>query len=127
MKEKGKFTLKRYKQQELGDIHVTCGDTDVIVLSDYPGSPASEHAGMTDWYQITNEGATDVVGIIAFPYELADHDKKNVYIERLAGEKTNVSLMGSYNNQDFSEKYYNYRYTLKAGETMVCRMATEDK
>ena len=127
--EKGKFTLKRYKQQELGDIHVTCGDTDVIVLSDYPGSPASEHAGTTDWYQITNEGATDadVVGIIAFPYELADHDKKNVYIERLAGEKTNVSLMGANNNQDFSDKYYYYRYTLKAGKTMVCRMMTEDK
>ena len=83
------------KQQELGDIHVTCGDTDDIVLSEYPGSPASEHAGTTDWYQITNEGAADVVGIIAFPYELADHDKKNVYIERLAGEKTNVSLMGA--------------------------------
>jgi hypothetical protein len=59
--------------------------------------------------------------------ELADHDKKNVYIERLAGEKTNVSLMGANNNQDFSDKFYYYRYTLKAGETMVCRMITEDK
>lgn len=125
--EKGKFTLKCYKQQELSDIHVTCGDSDDIVLSEYPGSPASEHAGTTDWYQIANEGTTDVTGIIGFPYTLADHDKKNAYLERLNGEKTNVTLMGSNGSQDFGEKYYYCRYTLKAGETMVCRMMTEDK
>ena len=92
----------------------------------YAGSPESDRQGTTDWYQITNNGAA-ATGIIAFPGELADHDKKLAYIERYDGEKTYVSFMGSNMEQDFIRKCYLSRYVLDAGETMICRMVTEDK
>ena len=124
--EDGKLTVKRFKQIELGDLHITCGDSDDLAVSEYSGSPDSDYQGTTRWYQITNNGA-DVKGIIAFPYELADSDKKRGYIEKYDGEKTYVSLMGSNRNQDVISKYYSLPYTLAAGETMICRMVTEDK
>ena len=124
--EDGKFTVKLYKQLELGDLHITCGDSDDLAVSEYSGSPESDYQGTTKWYQITNNGA-DAKGIIAFPGELADSDKKRGYIEKYDGEKTYVSLMGSNKNQDFVSKYYLSRYTLAAGETIICRMVTEDK
>ena len=58
---------------------------------------------------------------------VADSDKKRGYIEKYDGEKTYVSLMGSNKNQDFVSEYYFSRYTMEAGETMICRMVTEDK
>ena len=124
--EDGKFTVKRFKQIELGNLHITCGYSDDLTVSEYSGSPESDHQGVTKWYQITNNGA-DVKGIVAFPFELADHDKKRVYIEKYDGEKTYVSPMGSNTDQNFVRQYYSLPYTLKAGETMICRMATEDK
>ena len=124
--ENGKFTVKRFKQIEQGDLHITCGDSDDLVVSEYLGSPESDYQGTTKWYQIVNNGA-DVKGIIAFPYELADSDTKRGYIEKYDGEKTYVSLMGSNKDQDFISKYYSLPYTLEAGETMICRMVTEDK
>ena len=124
--EDGKFTIKRFKQIELGNLHITCGYSDDLTVSEYSGSPESDHQGVTKWYQITNNGA-DVKGIVAFPFELADHDKKRVYIEKYDGEKTYVSPMGSNTDQDFISKYYSLPYYLEAGKTMFCRMVTEDK
>ena len=124
--EEGKFTVKRFKQIELGNLHITCGDSDDLAVSEYSGSPESDYQGTTKWYQIINNGA-DVKGIIAFPYELADSDKKRAYIEKYDGEKTYVSLMGSNRDQDFMSKYHSLPYTLEAGGTMICRMVTEDK
>ena len=121
--EDGKFTVKRFKQIELGDLHITCGYSDDLTVSEYSGSPESDHQGVTKWYQITNNGA-DVKGIVAFPFELADHDKKRVYIEKYDGEKTYVSPMGSNTDQDFISKYYSLPYYLEAGKTMFCRMVT---
>ena len=124
--EEGKFTVKRFKQIELGNLHITCGDSDDLAVSEYSGSPESDYQGTTKWYQIINNGA-DVKGIIAFPYELADSDKKRAYIEKYDGEKTYVSFMGSNRDQDFMSKYHSLPYTLEAGGTMICRMVTEDK
>ena len=124
--EDGKFTVKRFKQIEQGDLLITCGDSDNLEVSEYAGSPESDRQGTTKWYQVTNNGPA-ATGIIAFPGELADHDKKLVYIERYDGEKTYVSFMGSNMEQDFIRKCYLSRYVLDAGETMICRMVTEDK
>ena len=124
--EDGKFTVKRFKQIEQGDLHITCGDSDDLAVSEYSGSPESDYQGTTKWYQITNNGET-AKGMIAFPCELADPDKKLGYIEKYDGEKTYVSLMGSNKDREFERKYYSTRYTLEAGETMICRMVTEDK
>ena len=124
--ENGKFTVKRFKQIEQGNLHITCGDSDDLAVSEYSGNPESDYQGATRWYQIVNNGA-DVKGIIAFPGELADSDTKRAYIEKYDGEKTYVSLMGSNKNQDFVSKYYSLPYTLEAGKTMICRMVTEDK
>ena len=125
--EKGRFVIKRYKQIEYGDLYITCGDTDDLVVSDYPGSPDSDHRGTTAWYQITNNGKA-AKGNILFSGELADHDKKLGYFERYDGEKTYISLMG-YNGDlhNFGDEYYSTRYTIEAGETIICRMMTEDK
>ena len=124
--EQSKFTVKRYKQTEQGDLHITCGASDDIEVSTYPGSPESDHQGITEWYQIKNNGAK-IKGIIAFPGELADHDKVRVYLEKYDGEKTYVSLMGYNYYRDIGRKYYSLPYSLGAGETMICRMVTEDK
>ena len=124
--EDGRFSVKRYKQIEKGDLHITCGDSDKLEVSEYLGSPESDYQGTTEWYQITNSGA-EANGMIAFPGELADYDTKLGYIERYDGEKTYVSLMGFNKDKDFGSKYYSTRYTLDAGETMICRMVTEDK
>ena len=68
-------------------MHITCGDSDDLAVSEYSGSPDSDYQGTTKWYQITNNDAT-VKGIIAFPGEMADSDTKCGYIEKYDGEKT---------------------------------------
>lgn len=108
-------------------MNITCGDSDVLDVSVYPGSPESDREGITAWYQITNHGVSEADGIIAFPGALADRDKKVVYIEDYDGERTFVAPMSYNTYHDIGGRYYSYRYTLAPGETKVCRMMTEDK
>ena len=117
--------LTGYVQLREGYLNIAYEDTASIEISEYAGSPQSDRRGATPWYEIRNSGGKASV-LIAFSGDAADYEKNMCYCE-FAGSDDYPAYMGYNEHDEYIDKYFFINKTIDEGETLICRMVTEDK